>query len=58
MAVTSLRWRNAMNREQRQKRRDRLFDLGVASAATKGGPMGAEDSERTLFLHGIGLARD
>jgi hypothetical protein len=47
-----------MNREQRQKRRDRLFDLGVASAATKGGPMGAEDSERTLFLHGLGLARD
>jgi hypothetical protein len=47
-----------MDREQRGKRKNRLVDLGVASAMTKGGPMGAEDSERTLFLHGLELARD
>lgn len=37
---------------------DDMIDLGVATDETKGGPMGAEDSERTLWLHGLGLADD
>lgn len=35
-----------------------LLDLGVASVETRGGPMGYEDEEGTLWLHGGGLAPD
>jgi hypothetical protein len=55
MAMTSLEWRTAMNDEHHQ---DELINLGAASAETKGGPMGYEDSERTLWLHGAGLSED
>jgi hypothetical protein len=34
-----------------------LIEFGRATVETKGGPMGYEDSERTLWLH-LGLARD
>lgn len=44
-----------MNREHLQ---DDLIELGVATAETKGGPMGYEDSERTLWFHGVGLSDD
>lgn len=44
-----------MNCEQNE---DDLIDLGIASVETKGGPMGYEDSERTLWLHGPGLFED
>ena len=44
-----------MNREQHQ---DDLIELGVATTETKGGPMGYEDSERTLWFHGAGLSDD
>jgi hypothetical protein len=37
---------------------DDLVDLGSASSETKGGPMGFEDSERTYWLNGAGLAQD
>lgn len=35
-----------------------LLDLGAASVETKGGPMGYEDLERTLWFHGVGLSND
>ena len=44
-----------MNREHLQ---DDLIELGIASVETKGGPMGYEDFERTLWFHGVGLAED
>ena len=44
-----------MNREHRE---DDLIDLGSASVETKGGPMGYEDSERTLWLHSVSLTED
>ncbi len=44
-----------MNREYRD---DELIDLGTASVETRGGPMGYEDLERTLWFHGVGLTRD
>lgn len=37
---------------------DALVDLGAATIETKGGPMGYEDQERTLWFHGSGLAED
>lgn len=43
-----------MNREYR----DDIIDLGAASTETKGGPMGYEDQERTLWFHGAGLTAD
>ncbi len=46
---------NAMDREHHD---DELVELGTASDATKGGPMGFEDSERTLWLHALGLSED
>lgn len=44
-----------MNREYYE---DDLIDLGTASVETKGGPMGYEDSERTLWLHSLSLTDD
>lgn len=44
-----------MNQEQLD---DELLDLGRASAETKGGPMGYEDQERTLWVHGLGFSDD
>jgi hypothetical protein len=55
MAMTSSEWRKAMNREYYE---DDLIDLGTASVETKGGPMGYEDSERTLWLHSLSLTDD
>jgi hypothetical protein len=43
-----------MNFEQE----DDLVDLGSATAETRGGPMGFEDSERTYWVTGAGLAQD
>lgn len=43
-----------MNFEQAQ---DEPIELGVASAAIKGGPMGYEDEEGTLWVRG-GLSHD
>ena len=37
---------------------DDLIDLGAASVETRGGPMGYEDSERTLWVHSLGLTED
>lgn len=39
------------------KRSVRLIRLGRASAETRGGPMGHEDSNRT-FWYQLGLTRD
>lgn len=44
-----------MNREYHE---DELIDLGIATSETKGGPMGFEDQERTLWFHGAGLTSD
>lgn len=44
-----------MNREHHD---DDLIDLGSASVETKGGPMGYEDSEGTLWFHSLGLTDD
>jgi hypothetical protein len=44
-----------MNREDLE---NDLVELGVASSDTKGGPMGFEDAERTLWLHSLGLFDD
>jgi hypothetical protein len=35
-----------------------LLDLGAASVETRGGAMGYEDQERTLWLHAFGLCDD
>lgn len=43
---------------KRECHEDELIDLGAATGETKGGPMGYEDSERTLWLHGVGLTQD
>lgn len=43
-----------MNREYLQ---DELIDLGAATAETRGGPIGFEDSERT-FKVPLGLSAD
>lgn len=45
-----------MNRENRHD--DELIDLGVATIETRGGPMGFEDSERTLWYHSLSLCDD
>lgn len=44
-----------MNREHVD---DELLDLGSASVETRGGPMGYEDQERTLWFHALGLSDD
>jgi hypothetical protein len=35
-----------------------LIDLGAVTAETKGGPMGFEDAEGTLWLNDFGLTQD
>lgn len=37
---------------------DDFIDLGAASVETRGGAMGYEDAERTLWLHGLALTDD
>ncbi|MFN3945634.1 MAG: hypothetical protein ACK4K7_11970 [Allosphingosinicella sp.] len=37
---------------------DHELDLGTASVVTRGGMEGAEDYERTKWLHGSGLSDD
>ena len=41
-----------------QHREEDLVELGAASTETKGGPMGYEDAERTLWFHSLGLTDD
>ncbi len=45
----------AMNEEEH---RDDPIELGRASVETKGGPLGYEDQERTLWMHGVCLTDD
>jgi hypothetical protein len=54
MAMTSLKRRKAMNREQHE---DDLVEIAVASEATRGAAMGYEDHDGTLWLR-AGLADD
>ena len=54
MAMTSPKWRKAMNREHLQ---DDLIELGAATVETRGGPDGVEDEERTRHIP-LGLTDD